>query len=245
MYLSQLILNPRNRNVRRDLADAQALHRRVMSGFGTADDDANARAQMGVLYRVEVKQRTGAVELLVQSLVIPKWERLPPQYLRLLDGERGAKWKPIAELYARLQDGILLWFRLRANPTRKIETKTGMDGKKRNGKRVEIRDEQKQLAWLERKGAQHGFRVREVRAINENKRIGNRVSRSATSVPGISALMRDNVVNKQTFSPRLTFASVLFEGELIVTNKEMFIEALKRGIGSGKSYGFGLLSISS
>ncbi|MBX5446264.1 type I-E CRISPR-associated protein Cas6/Cse3/CasE, partial [Sphaerobacter sp.] len=33
MYLSRLILNPRSRDVRRDLADCQQLHRSVMSGF--------------------------------------------------------------------------------------------------------------------------------------------------------------------------------------------------------------------
>ena len=42
---------------------------------------------------------------------------------------------------------------------------------------------------------------------------------------------------------RLTFASVLFEGVLEVTDAERFRQALEQGIGSAKAYGFGLLSI--
>jgi CRISPR system Cascade subunit CasE len=41
----------------------------------------------------------------------------------------------------------------------------------------------------------------------------------------------------------MSFGSVLFEGELIVTDVKAFREALMQGIGSGKAYGFGLLSI--
>ena len=41
----------------------------------------------------------------------------------------------------------------------------------------------------------------------------------------------------------MSFGSVLFEGELIVTDVEAFRAALVKGIGSGKAYGFGLLSI--
>ena len=42
---------------------------------------------------------------------------------------------------------------------------------------------------------------------------------------------------------RLTFASVLFDGELVVTDAELFRTALASGVGTSKAYGFGLLSI--
>jgi CRISPR system Cascade subunit CasE len=228
--------------VRRDLADCQALHRRVLSAFGhVAAEDA--RAALGVLYRLETEVRTGAMMLLVQSAERPEWDSLPTQYLLEEDRVENPACKAIGEKYAVIEAGMILRFRLRANPTRKIETKTDANGKKRNGKRVEIRDEEKQLEWLERKGAQHGFRVRGVRTISENKSVGRHVPQYTTSVAGDSAPLLDDV-NNQARLPRLTFASVLFEGELLVTNKEMFADALKHGIGSGKAYGFGLLSIS-
>ncbi|MER3437012.1 MAG: type I-E CRISPR-associated protein Cas6/Cse3/CasE, partial [Chloroflexota bacterium] len=40
LYLSRLILNPRNREVRRDLADCQRLHQRIMTGFPGAAGNA-------------------------------------------------------------------------------------------------------------------------------------------------------------------------------------------------------------
>jgi len=41
----------------------------------------------------------------------------------------------------------------------------------------------------------------------------------------------------------MTFGSVLFEGRLTIDDVEKFRETLAIGIGSGKAYGFGLLSI--
>ncbi len=44
MYLSRLILNPRSRAVRRDLADCHSMHRTVMSGFPNVEAAGDARA---------------------------------------------------------------------------------------------------------------------------------------------------------------------------------------------------------
>jgi len=41
----------------------------------------------------------------------------------------------------------------------------------------------------------------------------------------------------------LTVGDVLFDGRLVVTDADRFRETLTAGIGSGKAYGFGLLSI--
>ncbi len=240
MYLSKLILDPRIQSVRRDLADCQAMHRRILSAFGDAEAKA-ARAEFGVLYRVERDARTNMTAVLVQSSERPDWSRLPAQYLREHEADNPAC-KSIGDKYAGLKAGLRLRFRLRANPTRKIETKTLADGKRRNGKRVELRDEVEQAAWLERKAAQHGFRLCVVRSIDEDKRTGLRKSQDedANNGGGDVASSGDD---KRVRPPRLTFASVLFEGELIVTDKELFVAALKAGVGTGKAYGFGLLSI--
>lgn len=48
---------------------------------------------------------------------------------------------------------------------------------------------------------------------------------------------------QRTGKPNLTFGAVLFEGVLRVTDAAAFRAALERGIGSGKAYGFGLLSV--
>lgn len=41
----------------------------------------------------------------------------------------------------------------------------------------------------------------------------------------------------------LTFGDVVFDGRLLVTDAELFGQTLVRGIGSGKAFGFGLLSV--
>ena len=41
---------------------------------------------------------------------------------------------------------------------------------------------------------------------------------------------------------KLTYGAVLFEGRLEVTDREAFLDAIRKGIGSGKAYGFDLLS---
>ena len=85
MYLSRLILSVRSRDVRRDLANCHELHRTILRGFPglPAEPGANgdARARLGVLFRVESHPRTGATSVLVQSSVEPDWSHLPSGYL--------------------------------------------------------------------------------------------------------------------------------------------------------------------
>lgn len=239
LFLSRLSLNLHDRAVRRDLGDCQAMHKRILSAFGDTEARA-ARAAFGVLYRVEHDARTNMTAVLVQSSERPDWSCLPAQYLREHEADNPAC-KSVVDKYAGLKAGMHLRFRLRANPTRKIETKTLADGKRRNGKRVELRDEAEQAAWLERKAAQHGFRLRAVRSIDEDKRTGLRKSQDEDANDGGDVAAAGD--DKRVRPPRLTFASMLFEGELIVTNKELFVAALEGGVGTGKAYGFGLLSI--
>src|SRR5947209_20436461 len=68
LFLSRLIIDPRSRAVRRDLGDCHDLHRTIMAAFPQAQaNDAGARAQFDVLFRVDTDGRSGKVMLLVQS----------------------------------------------------------------------------------------------------------------------------------------------------------------------------------
>lgn len=235
MFLSKLILNPRCRAVRRDLGDCQELHRTLLAAFPHTRAKA-ARDEFGVLYRLESPARSGLVTAIVQSALEPNWGQLPSGYL--LEGENNSACKPVNGSYSSLMTGQRLAFRLRANPTKKIGTRRkDAEGGKSNGQRIEIRGEENQIAWLHRKADQHGFRlvgvriqpeVADVRARPENKIIGWR-----------------EVNDESTPKRRLTFASVVFEGVLEITDADKFKQTLADGIGSGKAYGFGLLSIAS
>lgn len=228
MYLSRLVLNPRNRSVRRDLADCHGLHRTIMGAFpDLAGTPGSARAGLGVLFRVEVGEGAAPV-VLVQSAGKPDWSCLEPGYL-----QSRAAWKEIAEVVGGLDVGRRLRFRLRGNPTRTI-TREDPEGRRRQV-RVELRGEEQWLDWLRRKGTQHGFRL-----------LG---ARAAAQVPDVRCAPRGKVTGGRVEGgdapgkQRLTLFGVEFEGRLEVVDRGLFLAALCNGIGHGKAYGFGLLSV--
>ncbi len=222
MYLSRLLLNPRSRAVQRDLADCQERHRTIMAAFPPAPAGQAAREAYGVLYRLEVDRRRGLITLLVQSLAAPDWTRLPSDYLLPGTGEDNPAVKEVGQIFRSIPAGAVFSFRLRANPTRKIDTKTGPDGHRRHGRRVELVREADQLAWLQRQAQTGGFDLLAVRLSGLTKEKGRR--RGAPS--------------------SLTVAGLVFEGRLRVTDPQRFLEqALCRGLGPGKAYGCGLLSL--
>jgi CRISPR system Cascade subunit CasE len=223
LYLSRLMANTRGREVQRDLADCHNMHRRILMGFPDDPNTYAAREQYGVLYRVE-QSSDGGVQILVQSRHAPDWSRLPEQYLT-----RSAEVKRVDEAYARLRPGMELVFRLRGNPTRRISEHNTVQGEKWRGKRVDLRREEDQLAWLRRKGEQSGFSLVDVRL-----RPGVSDVRTAPGVT-VHGLQRGGV--------RLTFGSALFEGRLRVTDLDRLRQVIEGGIGSGKAFGFGLLSV--
>jgi CRISPR system Cascade subunit CasE len=225
MYLSRLWLNPRSRNVSRDLANVQELHRTVMSAFPPAGAvGEGARERFGVLHRLDLDRRQGRLVLYVQSGEQPDWSGLPPDYLLPEPGLENPAVKSVDKAYHGLKSGAVLAFSLKANATRKIDTKTGPDGRRRHGRRIELVQEEDQVAWLRRKGEQGGFQVLSVRVAGPTKEKGHRQQRGAVISP-------------------LTLAGVVFEGRLRVTDSEKFSQSLTRGIGPGKAYGLGLLSL--
>jgi CRISPR system Cascade subunit CasE len=184
-------------------------------------DQFSARNALGVLYRLE-RDREAKVRVLLQSLVQPDFARLPEKYLKAPPQS-----KTLDSIDALLQPGRKLLFRLRANPTRAIDTKTRADGTKSNGKRVELRGEDACMGWLHRKAGQHGFRILACRidaGAPDPRRVNGKVEgRKAGSL--------------------ITVASVLFDGILEVVDTALLREALQTGIGRAKSYGQGLLSL--
>jgi CRISPR system Cascade subunit CasE len=243
-YLSRLILDPRARAVQRDLADCQAMHIRVMAAFdrltqgGTEAAPADARARHGVLYRVDARERD--VALLVQSMSRPDWSRLPPEYLATdFFGDDVVMVKALGPILAQLSSCTELRFRLRANPTRCIDSKSAPDGTRRIGKRVPVRGDAAQAAWLQRKGADLGFEILELADSGEGG--GGAASQLVGSGHDTAHGWRSGGGGEQ--SRRLTLEGVTFDGRLRVTDLDAFRKALVDGVGRGKAYGFGLLSI--
>ncbi|PDW01458.1 type I-E CRISPR-associated protein Cas6/Cse3/CasE [Candidatus Viridilinea mediisalina] len=238
MYLSRLILDLRQPAVRRMVSDIYQLHRSVLAAFPAAPAGQSARAYFGILYRSEtIAQRPMLVRLLVQAQHEPDWSTLAAHHLGPDLDERGnPAVRRIDEEYARITNGTALFFRLRANPTRKLPERLPGREDRLAGKRVALLREEEQLAWLGRKGEQHGFRLV--------------ATQLEPDIPAVQAARQANERGRrpareggQTMA--LTFGTTIFSGQLEVSDAERFRACLSQGIGSGKAFGFGLLSIAS
>ena len=231
MILSKIVLNPGSRKVQRDISDVQEMHRTLMSVFPDVQSEGdNIREQLGVLHRVEHDRLSGCPILLVQSKVQPDWSLLPPGFLDLNINEN-PQTKDVKEVYKALTNGMIMVFRLRANPTKRIMTK-----------RVDLRREIDQLRWLERKGRSHGFDLIYISTSPDVPDVRISYEGNIGKVVGMRKTSSKNMISN-TSKKRLTFGSVLFEGRLRISDVHRFRETLKQGIGPGKAYGFGLLSV--
>lgn len=105
-------------------------------------------------------------------------------------------------------------FRLRCCPAKRVWCK----GSENHGKRLVLSDKGDILAWLDRKAKASGFRIRE--AAFDRVRWHQTKDGQDVILPG-----------------------VVFDGILLVTEPGLLRHALARGIGPGKAFGFGLLSI--
>lgn len=220
MFLSRLTLDSRQRAVRRDLGDRYALHRTVMSAF---PDAPGGRAELAVLFRLEADHP--APVLYVQSAVEPDWTALPDGYVQTDWLEGAAAAKPMTAALASLEAGRILRFRLHANPRKQVFVKGG------RGPRVPLGSPADVQAWLDRQASTAGFAVQ----------------RNSAGEPDVALRPLDAVVGWQPQAGgqrrRITQGAMQFDGRLKVTDIDRFREALAQGIGGGRAFGLGLLSI--
>lgn len=213
MYLSRLILNPRNRRVQRELSQPYELHRSIMRAFPAVLKEGEER----ILWRVDDDPRLGAI-LLVQSWDAPNWSWLAEEgaqgyLLPMADSNPAVK-----HFQFQPADGQVLRFRLRANPTAKRHfAETG------HHKRVGLYKEEEQIAWLERKAEAAGFHVLSVNLASDDPKAGQKREKDRTHT--------------------LTLLAVRFDGLLQVVDPAKLTGAVQSGIGSAKGLGFGLLSL--
>lgn len=171
------------------------------------------------LFRADTVREDGAARLkvLVQSSTAAAWNNLSEELESSEQVQRSV----------HLYPGERLRFFLRANPTmarkgRKEPEFEGVEGDaflNARGRRVAIFGEERQRAWLARKGEQAGFHIVEARLSNA------RPWRWEDS---------GRVVHHD---------GVDFEGILEVRDAERLALAMRQGIGTAKAFGFGLLSL--
>lgn len=218
MYLSKIDLDLTKSGVRGDLGDGHRLHQKVMLGFPDrsqpSDNPKNeCRKDWQILYRLE------GTTLLVQSGIEPNWDRLPAGYIpdqirRELD-------------FQTIQAGELLKFRLLANPVKQRtfdrQDEAGQPIPKTDGSGISqqktlrrlITKEEDQILWLAAR--LNGAKLEECYVASPSK----------IKLKNKSSIIR----------------TVQFDGTLRIINPHDFVNVLLQGVGRGRSYGCGLLSI--
>ena len=171
------------------------------------------------LFRLDLLPGNRAM-ILVQSAREPDWGYAFHNAEYFLAGPPQTK-----SFDPQFEAGQHLRFRLLANPTRKIGTKS-VDGQRRHGRRVPHRDDGRCIEWLVRKGHDHGFEL----------------VYDADGKPKVT-LVREPLRRGRRDSATITLQGVRFDGVLGIVDAEAFREGVIKGIGSGKAFGFGLLSL--
>lgn len=110
--------------------------------------------------------------------------------------------------------GRCVRFRLLAIPAKKVK------GEGKNSKRVFLRDEQERVDWLARQGKKYGFDL--------------------CSVPEQSPAQ---IISGKKGDMDIDYTAVCFSGVLRITEQDNFWKGYTQGIGAGKAYGLGMLSV--
>jgi CRISPR system Cascade subunit CasE len=227
LHLSLLTL-PRT-SMRWRFLQPYELHQVLWKGF---PDLPRHTSEDRFLYRHDERDETHSI--LVQSVTAPNWS--------FLDNESEGTIALVKRSDpASIEISTRLHFMLRANP---VVRRRGYDGTDNRGhdrrrhiavgsdrariaerlgvKKDDLPTREEQLIdWLQRKGNEGGFELQDV----------------------ITGPNRDHIISTRRGGNPMTFTTVDFEGILTVTNPSTFTHTLRHGIGRGKGFGFGLLSV--
>jgi CRISPR system Cascade subunit CasE len=134
-------------------------------------------------------------------------------------------WSKLPENYLKGHDGKTVTFETaHIYPGRVLQFRLKANPSKRNNvtrKTTGLFHQTDQLAWLERQAARCGFKL-----------------------CGVDVIPSPNVfgMKAKTSSP-IRITTALYQGILEITDSDKFLRGLCHGIGRGKSYGCGLLSV--
>jgi len=191
------------------------------SDFGNEQVHVRRGQDAGFLFRVDPLPQ-GRAAIVVQSSDKPDWDYAFYNASYLLAAAPECR-----QFQPRFAEGQKYRFRLQANPTRRLSSRSlGPDGRpllSGVGKRVPVPPDQLD-AWLLRRAEPGGFAL---------------VDGSLTIQAGYLYVNKER--NQENSGIRLR--SCRYEGMLLVVDPNRFLKAVVRGIGPAKAFGFGLLSL--
>ncbi len=213
MYLSKIMISPSSKEASIDLNNPYQMHRTIMNAF----PDGISREHGSILYRIELPTNTRNVyipSILVQSKIKPNWNFINQKDNYLLPGDFINP--AVMDFNPSIQINSVFRFRLMANPTRR----------NKNSKKLEpILTNDELLIWLSKKAEQSGFLI------------------EPPNIYVKKIQVEQFEANQHKKKRIFTIHKVLFEGNLLVNNPQKFLFALENGIGRGRSFGCGLLSL--
>ena len=213
MYLTRFEINPARRAARSALASPQRLHAGVLAGF----PESISPAQEGrVLWRLDPGEYDAV--LYVVSPDKPDLTHLVEEIGRPTYGWQTRDYGPFLD---RLADGDRWAFRLLANPVHNVRPAEGGRGK-RHGHVTAAQ----QSEWFLRQAERRGFRI------------------PHTDAGAADIVLRDRrTVRFDRRGRQVTLAMAVLEGMLVVEDPVALRAALVGGIGPGKGYGCGLMTL--
>ena len=137
------------------------------------------------------------------------------QKARLLPGMRFSGERDLSHWLQNMREGQIWQFDLLASPCKKV----AREGKSNSQRRV-LRTVEERCGWLVRKGEQNGFQLISLQELEGSQRSGR---------------------HTEERGGRMYLDSYHYQGALRVTDAEQFREAVRNGVGPGKSYGLGML----
>lgn len=190
----------------------------------------------GFLFRIDPLPATVLSRhvIIVQSAIEPDWDYAfhnAPEFLAAKP-----KVDPFSITFAA---GQRLRFRLRANPTKRVAAKNERLGGVMAGKRVGLASEGEQIGWLLRKGEAGGFRIPGEWVDAKHPETGEPFQLPNFRVDVVPEGRDRN--GKPGHDGE--FLAVRFDGVLVVTDPARLRETVAGGVGTGKAFGFGLLSL--
>ncbi|MFT3969635.1 MAG: type I-E CRISPR-associated protein Cas6/Cse3/CasE [Micropruina sp.] len=224
MYLTQMPLNPQRRATRELVLSPQRMHAAVLAGFLPG---ASERGR--VLWRLDSDSRH-ELNLYVVSPEAPSFDALAEQ----AGWSSTPVWRTAdyGRFLGRLTVGQRWVFRLVANPIRNVrEGSQNIAGDRLpRGSRVPLIKEADQREWLLERVASWGIRV--VPGASGGPNLS--VTRSGRHRFGRRS---DGVAR------RVTLQTAQFDGVLEVVDAAALRRTLTEGVGAGKGYGCGLLTL--
>lgn len=198
------------------MRDRQGLHQRVMRLIPDQLGEATAaRRAARVLFRLETTDQGHT--LIIQSGGPLDLNALPAGYAAHTDERR------LGLLLEWLSEGARVHYRLDGRPEGRVPRPPGDHGSKRAEKRIPLHGGQA-AEWWEKRASAAGLEVH---------------SSSPVSLPRAVAWRKDEAGK----SHRTPLHLVRYEGIAVVRDPDVLRQAVADGIGRGKAYGAGLLSL--